>query len=93
MIRFLFKQPQPKRFQFKPRYYNETREYLEGRKAAIRQEMNIGEREHGGAGFRSRVQHQWQMENSRKSTRRSNVNILIIAMALFALVYLLFWVL
>lgn len=93
MFRFIFKQQQPKRFDFQPRYYNETRQYIEGRKAAIRQELNMENAERGGMGMRSRLQHQWQSEGRQKANKRSNMNVVIIAAILFGLVYLLFFVL
>ena len=87
MIRFLFKQPQPKRFAYKPRYFNETKEYLEGRKAAIRQELDRENAEIGGAGMRSRLSYSWRANQNKKMAASSNRNVLYIAIILSAIAY------
>ncbi|MDC1222093.1 hypothetical protein N8Z47_05440 [Salibacteraceae bacterium] len=89
MIRFLFKQPQPKRFDYKPRYFNETKEYLEGRKAAIRQELDREGSEVGGEGMRSRMSYSWRQNQNKKATSNSNKNVFYIALILSAIAYFL----
>ena len=87
MIRFLFKQPQPKRLSYRPRYFDETKEYLEARKAAIRQELDREQSGDGGEGFRSRLSHSWRAKQNRKAATSSNRNVLIIAAILAAIAY------
>lgn len=91
MIRFLFKQPQPRRFEFKPRFYNETREFLDSRRAAVKREMNMaGETSHGGELLRGTLRSAWRTKTTRQARVRSNRNVAIIALALFLVAYLLF---
>jgi hypothetical protein len=81
MIRFLFKQNQPKRYNYKPRFYDETREYLESRKAIIRQQMEH-ETETERDALRSELHHSWRLRQNAQSTRKSNINVLIIILIL-----------
>ncbi|MEZ4722894.1 MAG: hypothetical protein R2813_13555 [Flavobacteriales bacterium] len=90
MIRFLFKQNQPKRFQFKPRYYDETNEYLRAREAAIRHELE-GTAEHGGDVLRSRMSQSWRSSHRKMDTRKSNRNVLLIVAVLAAIAYFLLY--
>lgn len=87
MIRFLFKVNQPKRFQFKPRFYDETKEYIANREAAIRKEMQM-DADAGASDLRSRMEKAWSSKSRRQEFKRSNRNILLIAAVLFVLVYL-----
>tara|TARA_B110000046_G_C12909969_1_gene362402 strand:- start:661 stop:939 length:279 start_codon:yes stop_codon:yes gene_type:complete len=87
MFRFLFKQNQPKIFSYKPRYFNETKEYLEGRKAAIQQELDRGNATIGGVGMRSRLSYSWRANQNKKMAASSNRNVLYIAVILSAIAY------
>ncbi|MBT7688034.1 MAG: hypothetical protein HN618_06205, partial [Flavobacteriales bacterium] len=51
MIKFLFKQPKPRQFDLKPRFYNERKEYIQARSEAIEWEMNASSTEAGGEVF------------------------------------------
>lgn len=88
MIRFLFKQNQPKRFKFRPRYYDETREYIESRKAIIRQQLDH-DTERGGEALRSQLAFSWRSRQSAISHRKSNKNVLIIVLILSVITYFL----
>lgn len=91
MIRFLFKQPQPRRFEFKPRFYNETREFLDSRRAAVKREMDMAsETGHGGELLRGTLRSAWRTKTHRRVRVRSNRNVAIIALVLFLVAYLLF---
>jgi preprotein translocase subunit Sec63 len=81
MMRFLFKQPQAKRFDFKPRYYNETKERLNARVEAIKREMEV-------EGLRSRMQNNWRREDVKKANRSSNRNVFIIVGILVIIAFL-----
>lgn len=87
MIRFLFKQPQPKRFNYKPRFYDETREYLESRKAAIRNELDRNNIDEGSARLHGSLSHAWRSQQNRKTILSSNRNVLYIVAILSAIAY------
>lgn len=88
MIRFIFKQPQHRRFDFKPRFYNESKERLEARVEAIKREMELEDAEHTELGLRSRMQSSWKKQDVKKSQQSSNRNVFIIAGLLFIIAYL-----
>lgn len=89
MIRFFFKQPQHRRFDFKPRYYNESKEKLEARVEAIKREMDHENTAHSELSLRNRMQHSWKKNEVKKSNKTSNRNVLIIAGILMVIAYLL----
>lgn len=88
-MRFLFKQPQPKRFDFIPRYYNETKERLSARVEAIKREMEVDDAAPGSEGLRSRMQNNWRREDVKSANKTSNRNVFIIAGLLVVIAYLL----
>jgi hypothetical protein len=88
MMRFLFKQPQAKRFDFKPRYYNETKERLNARVEAIKREMEVEDSTPGSEGLRSRMQNNWRREDVKKANRSSNRNVFIIVGILVIIAFL-----
>ncbi|MDP4964551.1 MAG: hypothetical protein NWQ55_05730 [Salibacteraceae bacterium] len=88
MIRFIFKQPQHRKFDFKPRYYNESKERLEARVAAVRREMEIENAQPGQEGLRSRMEHNWRRQDVKRASRSSNRNVFIIASLLVVIAYL-----
>lgn len=87
MMRFLFKQPKPKQFEFRPRFYNPTKEYIESRKQIVRQQMSEESAYGSESALRSRIDEQWR--SRKRQGYRANRNVLIIAAILFALAYLL----
>jgi hypothetical protein len=91
MIRFLFKQPQPKRFSFRPRIYDESREFLEARKAVIEQEIRDDQSGRQADPFRNQLNNAWQTKNRRKSIIESNRTVIYITLLLFFVAYLIFF--
>ncbi len=91
MIKFLFKQPKPRQFDLKPRFYNERKEYIQARSEAIEWEMNASSTEAGGEVFRSRITRSWNDQSFRKSRLKSNKMVIIIAGFLFLLAYFLLY--
>ena len=91
MIRFLFKQPQPRRFNYKPRFYDERKEQLNARIEAVRKEMDM----EGGASsheaMRSRLHSAWRVKSTQQARAKSNKNIFIIAGLLAFIAYLLLY--
>ena len=88
MIRFLFKQAQPRRFTYQPRFYNETREYLEARKSAIRRTVEAERSDQDAEELREQLHHSWRSGQRRRGTATSNRNVMIIFAILLALAYL-----
>jgi len=88
MIRFLFKQPQPRRFEYKPRFYNERREQLNARVEAIKRETDSSSSASSEEALRSRIGHAWKSTSNRQSRSKSNKNVLIIVMLLSVISYL-----
>jgi hypothetical protein len=91
MIRFLFKQSQPKRFDFKPRYYNERKEQLNARVEAIRKEMELESGQSSSEAMRSRINDAWRTRSHNQIRSKSNLNVLIIAALLVVIAYLLLY--
>ncbi len=90
MMRFLFKVPRHKRFEFKPRYYDADREALQMRIRAYQSER--GELEgHDPDVLRGRLSHAWRTNSNRSATKRSNKNVMIIAVLLGLIAYFLFY--
>jgi hypothetical protein len=87
MIRFLFKQPQPRRFQYRPRHFDETKQYLEAREKTIKREIELEKEGYSAEGFRSQLNHQWRSKQNRKESATSNRNVLIIVALLAAVAY------
>lgn len=88
MFRFLFKQSRPKRFDFKPRFYDEQKERFEFRKAAALREMNPEKTGYSENAMRENMHNTWRSRSS-ISRSRSNRNTLLIAAVLFLLMYIL----
>ena len=89
MIRFLFRQNQPKRFEFKPRYYNPMKEELDARVEAIKREMELENSAYSNRELRSRMQHSWQRPTRKETIKTSNFRVIAIAGILLLIAYLL----
>jgi len=89
MIRFLFKQPQPRRFEYKPRFYNERKEQLNARIEAIKRETESANGSSSEEVLRSRISHARRSNSSRQARSKSNKNVLIIVALLSVIAYLL----
>jgi hypothetical protein len=88
MIRFLFKQPQPRRFEYKPRFYNERKEQLNARIEAIKRDTESDSGASSEEVLRNRIGHAWRSNSSRQVKSKSNKNILIIVALLSVIAYL-----
>lgn len=91
MIRFLFKQPKPKRFDFQPRFYNERKEQLQARIEAVRREAEADSGPSSEGAMRSRMQSAWRSGAGERGRRRSNRTVFIIASLLAVIAYLLLY--
>ena len=86
-----FKTRSIKQFEFTPRYYNETKEAMEERKARIKAELN---RDSNASAYntdhlRGNLKQQWKSnKNTTTFTQKSNTRILVILAALIGLAYL-----
>ncbi len=88
-----FKSRQPKQFEFTPRYYNESKEAMQERRARIKAEL---ERERGASisnyssdHLRGSLKQQWQSnKNTSSFSKKSNSRILLILVLLFGLAYM-----
>ena len=89
MIKFLFKQPKPRRFEYKPRFYDERKERLQARVEAIRRETENEEGASSPEVLRSRMQSAWRSDERRSAVRKSNRSVFIIAGLLVIIAYLL----
>jgi len=89
MVRFLFKQPRPKRFAFKPRFYDETKEYIKAREEVIRREIEGAEGASSENAMRQRMSSSWRSGHAKKARSRSNKNVLLITALLLIVAYFL----
>ncbi len=84
----LFKTPRHRQFNYRPLYYNQQKEELQERIRKIEQEMGVKKPDESG--YRTGIQR-GQMRGHFRDTKRlkkqSNVRLLIILLALFALAY------
>ncbi len=94
MLGRFFKLPRIKRFEYKPRYYDERKEALEYRIRQIKLEMGIEDDDPDAGKYvkemhavRIKGQMRSNFKKNRRSVRRSNVRLLIILLALLALSY------
>ena len=87
MLRFFFKLPRHKRFDFKPRFYDADREALNMRIKAIQSELGAAE-EYDRDALRGRLSHSWRTNTNRSAVRKSNRNVIVIAFLLFVVAYL-----
>jgi hypothetical protein len=82
------KLPSNKRFEFKPRFYNATKEELEARKERVLREIKLEEKM-GTENWelRNKFQDNWSAKSRRKNTVQSNKRILLITAILSMLAY------
>lgn len=83
-----FKIPKNRQFEYKPTYYNQSKEELKERVRRIKQDV---EREKNSdnhrAGLKEKMHQKWSRADQRKTHKRSNLIILILAGALALLAY------
>ena len=86
----LFKIKKPKRFGFRPRYYDPQREDLEMRINRVKSELEAVEKSESREALRHRMRHAWSSPQHRASMNRtSNIRIMVIAGILLLILYLL----
>jgi hypothetical protein len=91
MVRFLFKQPKPKRFDYKPRFYNEQKERLQARVEVVRREVEMESGQSSPEALRSRMQSAWRNGSGTRERKQSNKTIFIITGLLAIIAYLLLY--
>lgn len=91
MIRFLFKTPKPKQFEYQPRFYNERKEQLKARVEAIKSEMGQSQNPHDGVVLRSRISEAWRSASILNQRRSSNKVVLYITIVLVVFAYFMFF--
>lgn len=93
MGRFI-KLPQHRRFEFKPRFYDERKEELDQRIQRIKEEVELEKKlkesgENYTINYRSTIRDQFQ--RNRKTKKISNIRFLLILVALLGLAYYLIY--
>jgi len=82
-----FKRPQPRQFDYKPRYYDEEKERKEKRRKAI-EEGDTGNPEN----FKQDMQRRWRRVDKQNRNKSRGVNLLIYLIVAALLVYFVFFV-
>lgn len=88
----LFKTPRHRQFNYRPIYYNQQKEELQERIRKIEQEMGVNKKE--DSNYRPGIQRgqmRGHFRDVKRLKRQSNVRLLIILLALFALAYYLIY--
>lgn len=86
----LFKTPRHRKFEYRPIYYNQQKEELQERIRKIEQEMGVHQKAEGNSNYRPSIQRgqmRGHFRDVKRLKRQSNVRLLIILLALFALAY------
>jgi hypothetical protein len=92
-----FHTPKPKRFNFRPRFYDPDKEDLELREQRIKEELGIAtEKKYDGKSYRDRIKGQFRNQGRSESktsasARRSQNTRLIFMIIILALVFYLFF--
>ncbi len=85
-----FKSKNPKQFEFTPRYYNQTKEAMDERRARIKNELNKGTDlgNYDSSKLRGSLRKEWQSnKNTSTFSKSSNFRVFIILFLLLALAY------
>ncbi len=84
-----FKTPQPKRFNYRPRYYDEERAELEQKKAALGYDSKLSHSE----GLRMQISKRWNRHDSeqKKSHLALGISYLFYGFVVFGGIYLIFF--
>ncbi len=84
----LFRTNAPKKFTYRPRYYNADKEAMERRKAEMGAESDLNENE----ALRARMSARWRFKNPDKSGNKYQaMSMLIYAIVILGGIYLLFF--
>lgn len=83
--------PKNKKFNFKPRYYNEQKEELENRIRKIKREMGVKDLEDSEKPYIPNIKGQMRGKRGEnvEQKRKSSIRLFVILLILLALVYLL----
>lgn len=91
MISSFFKTSRNKRFNFTPRYYDETKEALKERYAQMEAEVS-GKSTLGSGGFNHNLKDRWRANKKTSNfSKKSNFRLVIIASLLFIIAYYLLY--
>ena len=88
-----FHTPKNKRFDFKPRYYNEQKEEFENRVKHIKREMGLGDPQDEGKPYVPNIKGQMKgyFKKSQKANQTSNIRLIFIILLLAIIAYYLFF--
>lgn len=85
-----FKTPKNKQYNYKPVYYDARKEAIEKLSKSAYEESKSGKKEYEKA-LRDRMQLRWKRSSEAKSRKASRTRLLVVLVALFLLVYLIFY--
>ena len=84
---YFVRTPKPKRFNLKPRYYDEEKEKREQRKV----ELGLSSSDDPSIRLRSRIQHEWHKDSRRKKKKTDATRTIFYLVLLIILIYLIFF--
>jgi hypothetical protein len=92
MLSRLFKLPNHKRFDYKPRYFDEAKEDLNGRIEQAKKELGQSSSENGTNThlLRSRMRQRWNRNSYAKGVKSSNIRVVLIVAAIVIFLWWLF---
>ncbi|MCF8365363.1 MAG: hypothetical protein K9H16_06255 [Bacteroidales bacterium] len=82
-----FKRPQPRQFDFKPRYYDEEKERKEERRKAIEDGSVVGSKT-----LKRDIDRRWRRIDRQNRNKAKSINLLIYLIVVALLVYFVFFV-
>ena len=85
----LFKSPSAKRFEFKPRYYNEMKERLAEQERRVLKEMEFEKEMENNPDLKLRenMREKWGANSRREASQKANKRVIMIAISLAMLAY------
>lgn len=85
----MFKTPKPKSFEFKPRYYNATKERLEEQQKRVLRELELEKQMENNPDLqlREQMREKWGVHSRQEAYQKSNKRILMIAGLLAMVAY------
>lgn len=85
----LFKTPRHKKFEFKPRYYDEAKERINERREQLKKEGLNSDDEKIGL-IKYRINQKFQREEYRQNIKQANYRILIVIIIILLVLYYIF---
>ena len=87
-----FKISKHKAFEYKPLYYNENKEKMKERYDRIKQELNHSGDYTGYSidQFKSKIHERWARNSYHKTSRTSNIRILVLVLVIVAILWYIF---